>query len=93
MTKLIDTLNMLKSQKNQKLGEKYTEKFSKTQKNKYAKRALYHYDKAEDQKLLATSPMKRKDAKRYIKDRRDEIETARLNDYLTRGTNKEFYED
>lgn len=93
MTTLAKTLDRIRSNKNQKLGEKYTEKFSKTQKNKYAKRALYHYDKAEDQNLLATSPMKRKDAKRYIKDRRDEIETARLNDYLTRGTNKEFYED
>lgn len=91
--KLADALNELKSNRNYRLGAKYTEKFSKTQKNKYAKRALYHYDKAEDQNLLATSPMKRKDAKKYIKDRRDEIETARLNDYLTRGTNKEFYED
>ena len=90
---LTKVLDQLRSNKNQKLGEKYTDKFSKTHNNKYAKRALYHYDKAEDQNLLAAAPMKRKDAKQYIKDRRDEIETARMKDYLERGTNKEFYED
>ena len=94
MTKLIDTLNMLKSQKNQKLGEKYSDKYSKTKKNKYAKRALYHLDKAEDQRLLATHPqVNYKDAKQYVKTRRDEIETGRMKDYLMRGVGKEFYED
>lgn len=89
--KLADALNELKSNRNYRLGAKYTEKFSKSHKNKDARRALYHLDKAEDQHLLATAPDRK--TKKYVKTRRDEIETARMNDYLTRGTNKEFYED
>ena len=91
---LADTLTYLKSKKNRKLANKYIDKYDATKKNKYAKLAGYYADKSEDQELLATAPhAKRKEAKEYIKKRRDEIETNRMKDYLENGVGKEFYED
>ena len=91
---LIATLDYLKAQRNNKLADKATDKYLKTKKNIHAKKALYFRDKAEDAELLASAPhAKRKEAKEYIKNRRDEIETDRMKDYLEHGTGKEFYED
>lgn len=92
--KLTDALNQLKINRNYRLGKVNTDKFAKTHNNKYAKRALYHFDKAEDQSLIATAPhTNKKDAKAFVKERREKIEKNRMNDYLKNGVGKEFYED
>ena len=91
---ILDTLTYMRAKSNQKKAEKATEKYAKTHKNKYYRKASDYYDKAEDQELLATAPhTNKKDAKEYIRKRRDEIDTNRLNDYLNHGIGKEYYED
>lgn len=92
--KLVDTLNYLKANHNERLAQKMIDKHKKTGNDKFAKKALYHLDKAEDQKMLATAPhANKKDAREHIKARRDEIEDARMKDWLKTGNGKEFYED
>ena len=91
---IVDTLTYLGAERNRKLAKKNMDKFAKTKDNKFAKRALYHTDKAQDLELIASAPhIKRKEAKEYVKKNRDEIETARMKDYLENGANKQFYED
>lgn len=88
---LISTLHYLSAKKNGKLAQKEIEKYKKTHKNIHAKKAQYYLDKAHDQELIATAPNKK--AKEYVKARRDEVETAKMKDYLDNGIGKEFYED
>ena len=91
---IVDTLTYLGAERNRKLAKKNMDKFTKTKDNKFAKRALYHADKAEDLEYISRAPhVIKKDAKKWVKARRDEIETARMKDYLEHGTNKQFYED
>ena len=92
--KLTDVLNQVKAKQHEKLADRANKKYMATKKNKYYRRASDHYDKAEDLNLLATAPhANRKDAKAYVKARRDEIDTNRMKDYLLNGVGKEYYED
>ena len=92
--RLADALNQIKAKQHERLADRAAEKYSKTKKNKYFRSASDHYDKAEDLNLLATAPhSSKKEAKKYIQDRRDKIDTNKLNDYLKNGVGKEYYED
>ena len=94
MNSLQKTLDKIRADRNYALSAKNAEKFVKTGKNKYLRRGLDLSDKAEDLEMLATHPYgKRKEAKEYIKKRREEIDNARFKDYLENGTHKYYYED
>lgn len=91
---LYKTLDKLRANRNWALSAKNAEKFIKSGKNKHLRRGLDLSDKAEDLEMLATHPYgKRKEAKEYIKKRREEIDNARFKDYLENGTHKYYYED
>ena len=92
--KLTDVLNQVRAKQHEKLADRASKKYMMTKKNKYYRAASDHYDKAEDLNLLATAPhANRKDAKEYVRARRDEINTNKMNDYLKNGVDKEYYED
>lgn len=89
---LYKTLDKLRANKNWALAEKDMRKYDKTRNVKYLRRGLDHADKGEDLELLATAPhATRKEAKEYIKKRRAEIESSRIDDFLKNGVGKEFY--
>ena len=91
---IVDTLRYMKAENDQRKAEKAADKYTRTGKTKYYKKASDYFDKAEDGKLLATAPHANKsDAKAYIKNRRDEINMNRYKDYVENGVDKEYYED
>lgn len=87
---LVSTLRYMQSKSHEKKGGKEMSKFKKTGKNIHAKKALDHFDKAEDLELLAHANTKAE--KSYIKNRRDEITSDRIRDYLDYGVGKEYFE-
>ena len=94
MVNLQKTLDKIRADRNWTLSAKNADKYARTGKAKYLRRGMDHADKGEDLQLLATAPhAKRKDAKEYIKKRREEIDDNRFRDYLLNGENKKYYED
>ena len=94
MVNLQKTLDKIRADRNWTLSAKNADKYLRTGKAKYLRRGIDQADKAEDLYMLATSPhTKRKDAKEYIKKRREEIDDNRFKDYLLNGENKKYYED
>ena len=92
--KLTDALNQIKAKQHEKLADRATKKYLQTKKNKYYRSASDHYDRAEDLNLLATAPhADKKEAKKYVQDRRDRINMNKYDDYLKNGVEKEYYED